>query len=90
MGSRNNLVVADVGEYLPSQDAPVYVAAAGADSPENFIEECRQGEGRRGESGSREGPREAGSNGEWAEAGPLRGRKSEEWKGETKNKDVPG
>jgi hypothetical protein len=47
MGSRNNLSVAESVEYLPSQDAPVYVvaAAAAADSPENSIEECRAGGG---------------------------------------------
>jgi len=45
MGSKNNLVGEEVVEYLPSQDAPVYVvAAAAADSPENSIEGCRQGE----------------------------------------------
>jgi hypothetical protein len=53
MGCRNSLVVAELVEYLPSQDAPVYVVAAAADdSPENSIEECRQGE--------REGAAESG------------------------------
>jgi hypothetical protein len=55
MGCRNSLVVAELVEYLPSQDAPVYVVAAAADdSPENSIEECRQG-GR-----EREGAAESG------------------------------
>ena len=56
MGSRNNLV--ELVEYLPSQDAPVYVVAA--DSPENSIEGCRQGERER------EREREQASSGEWA------------------------
>ena len=65
MGSRNNLVGEEVVEYLPSQDAPVYVvAAAAADSPENSIEECGQGE--------------RGSSGELAETGVAREKKSKE------------